>query len=379
MNPILLERITADDNGEKTAVVYTADYSVCRRSLGGFNVRVIKEFPFIGALGVYLNMRSVREISALNYVACAVNQTTASVQMDTARRVLNIDGFHARGVYGRGVTVAVIDTGIYPHLDFMMPECRLLAFADFVDGESMPYDDNGHGTFVAGAACGNGLKSNGKYAGAAPCANLIALRAMNKDGEGGAFGILEAMQWIYYNAEKYNIRVVCMSFGSNLSGGRDPLVDGAEALWKRGITVVAAAGNNGPASATIKSPGASSLVITVGGMDDGRGADGGGAAAADRKRFKVADFSSRGPVGNLVKPDIIAPAVNIISTSNSDKDYYSRMSGTSVAAPMIAGTACLMLEEQPTLTPDQIKLLFIKNARTINFDRNSEGAGVCVF
>lgn len=375
--------MTAVTGGQKSAVVYASDYWRCKSLLADFNVRVVKEFPFISAFGVYYDACDMVGIAALDYVKNVVEQSKVYAQSDIARDIMNVEAMHKKGIYGAGITLAAIDTGIYPHLDFMMPENRLIKFVDFMEGKEEPYDDNGHGTFVAGVACGNGLKSCGRYEGVAPHAGLIALRAMNKKGEGGAFGILEAMQWVYDHAEEYNIRVVCMSFGSALTDGDDPLIEGAEALWKKGITVVAAAGNNGPALQTIKSPGASSLIITVGAMDDGR------REAGDKddpvhniqryfmKNYKVAEFSSRGPVGNLVKPDVVAPAVDIISTSIDDKNYYSKMSGTSVAAPFVAGLCCLLLESRPQLNPDQIKHILLNNAeRLIGESRYAQGYGL---
>ncbi len=379
---MLFERIAADNSGQKSAVVYAADFARCRAMLAEYNVRVIKEFPFISAFGVYYDAFDMREIAALQHVKNVVEQSKVYAQTDIARGIMNIGAMHKRGYYGAGVNLAVIDTGIYPHLDFMIPENRLVKFVDFLNGGEEAYDDNGHGTFVAGVALGNGLKSGGLYKGIAPHAGLVALRAMNKKGEGGAFGILEAMQWVYDNAEKYKIRVVCMSFGSAPIDGDDPLIEGAEALWRRGIVVIAAAGNNGPEPETIKSPGASSLIITAGAMDDGRGEEEAGdtvnsAQRHTAKHYKVAGFSSRGPVGNLVKPDIIAPGVDIISTSIDDRHFYSRMSGTSVAAPMVSGLACLLLESRPQLNPDQVKSILIRSAeRILGESRYAQGYGL---
>ena len=322
----------------QSAIIYASDFRKCKEMLDGLDMRVLHEFPFINAFGVCCHPRDISEIASLLYVKNIAPQTTAYTLVDAAREVMNIRAMHGRGIFGEGVTLAVIDTGVYPHLDFMVPQPRLLEFVDFIDGKEEPYDDNGHGTFVAAVACGNGVKSCGKYKGIAPRAGLIALRAMNKKGEGGAFGILQAMQWVFDNAESYGIKVCCMSFGSSVTGADDPLIEGAEALWKKGIVVVAAAGNNGPEAHTIKSPGASSLIITVGAMHDGREEGESGAVRTIRRQFmkdyKVAEFSSRGPVGNLVKPDIVAPAVDIISASNDDKLFYSKMSGTSVAVPL---------------------------------------------
>ena len=241
---------------------------------------------------------------------------------------------------GRGVTVAVIDTGIYPHLDFLLMRNRIAAFKDCIAGKETPYDDNGHGTAVCGVIAGNGAMSCGRGRAAAYKASLAVVKAIDAKGEGNALHILEGMQWIYSNRRKYNIRVVNMSFGSRPLGAGDPLVLGAEALWRCGITVVASAGNLGPEGSTILPPAVSPSVVTVG------GASGGSAAA----------FSSRGPAGAFRKPDLLAPAENVRSTAPG---AYGLNTGTSMAAPQIAALSALAYEAEPDILPDKVKELLL--------------------
>ena len=113
------------------------------------------------------------------------------------------------------------------------------------------------------------------------------------------------------NRKKYNIKVVCMSFGSMVLSSNDPLITGAEVLWNNGITVVAAAGNSGPESQTIKSPGASSKIITVGAINDNRKN-----GKYNEDNFVIADFSSRGPILDNYKPDLVVPGVDIMGGCN---------------------------------------------------------------
>mgnify|MGYP002802448562 FL=1 len=145
---------------------------------------------------------------------------------------------------------------------------------------------------------------------------------------------------------------------------------GANALWKDGVVVVAAAGNSGPKESTIKSPGISPEIITVGGFDDNRFDDN----SFNKDFFEMANFSSRGPALRHFKPDLVAPSVDI--TSCGIKNFYTKLSGTSVATPMIAGVVCLMLERFPNLTPNQIKTRLLQGCSSIGFDANSEGYGV---
>jgi serine protease AprX len=170
------------------------------------------------------------------------------------------------------------------------------------------------------------------------------------------------------NKEIYNIKVVCMSFGSVVDDGVDPLIYGAEVLWNNGIVVVSAGGNSGPEKSTIMSPGASRKIITVGSLDKYK----------NNNDFRVADFSSRGPINNAYKPDLIVPGVDIISTNiwNKNKKFYTKMSGTSVSTPMVAGVVSLLFKINPNYTPDQIKYMLIRSCDVLKGDRNSEGFGL---
>ena len=271
---------------------------------------------------------------------------------------------------GDGVGVAFIDTGLNPHCDFLIGKNRVEIFKDFISDKSEMYDDNGHGTFVCGVCSGSGALSKFRYSGIAPKSRIFALKALNGQGEASANKILDAMEWVFDNHKKLNIKVVCMSFGSEPLGHNDPIMLGADALWKDGVVVVAAAGNSGPEYQTIKSPGISSKIITVGGIDDNRYDD----FSYNKKYFEIADFSSRGPAFRNVKPDVVAPSVDIVSCGT--KDFYTVLSGTSVATPMIAGLACLLLEKNANLTPDKIKNILIQTCQPLGFEMNLEGYGL---
>ena len=365
---------TCKNEGDISCIIYANDYDRVKSFLNSFGSDNIKffEYPFIKAFGVKLLPDKIKNMAQNEHIKYISASTKVFAQIDIAKKVTHITDLQNKGYLGKGVTLAIIDTGIRPHLDFVYPNNRIILFKDFIKNNKKPYDDNGHGTFVAGVACGNGLISHQKYSGVAPLASIISLKTLDKNGETGAFSILQAMQWVYDNHKKYNIKVVCMSFGSNPMSGRDPLSMGAEALWHKGITVVAAAGNSGPDNSTIKSPGVSSRIITVGALDDKRT----GSGTFKKQDFEVADFSSRGPVFNFIKPDILAPGVNLKSTSHKKKGFYTSLSGTSVATPIIAGLCCLIIEKYPNIKPDEIKGLLIKNSYPIKNDKNSEGYGL---
>ena len=369
IDPEIIKTVSLLENKDETldCVVYVNSYFKSKEKFID-KYKNVYEYPFINAFGIKLKKDDILSIANYSLVTYIAKQTTVFAQIDVAKKIMELDAFYDREVYGKNITVAVIDTGISNHLDFCFPKNKVIKFVDLINNKQKPYDDNGHGTFVSSILCGTGISSGFKYSGVAPKADIISIKALKDNGETGAFKILEAMQWVYDNHKKYNIKVVCMSFGSSPTTNNDPMMLGAEVLWNNGIVVVAAAGNSGPNSSTIKSPGISGKVITVGGFDDKR-KDG----KTKEEEFAVASFSSRGPAGYFYKPDVVAPAVDI-SGANVNGGY-TKMSGTSVATPMVAGIACLILEKQPNITPGQVKSLIIKSCKKISNSKNSDGFG----
>lgn len=350
-------------------IVYTKNIQALKPTLRQLGLITIQDFPFINAVSVSGTTDAIKKLFSLENVKFISSQTQVFAMMNIARKILGTKHFGD----GDGQTIAYIDTGISPHLDFTLGKNRIVKFIDIINHKIFPYDDNGHGTFVAGVGSGNGLISSGKYSGISPKSNIISIKALDQTGEANAIKILEAMQWIYDNHKKYNIKVVCMSFGSEPLGANDPIMQGAEKLWEQNIVVASAAGNSGPEYKTIKSPGISSKIITVGGFDDNR---------IDNQNylpeyFEIAKFSSRGPALDQFKPDLVAPAVEITSCGLTTP--YTTLSGTSVATPMVAGICALLLEQNPTLTPTEIKEILINNSTPITFNKNQEGGGFLNF
>lgn len=365
---ILLSRVVALDNEKKIeCIVKAKNFDQVKKFLRQKNIEVLCEYLFINSFFVNVKKRDLLNLSKSVNVEKIYSVSTASMMMNVSKKILGCDKTEFTG---KGVCVGVIDTGIAPHFDFYLAQKRVAGFIDFVSGERYPYDDNGHGTFVSGVLAGGGNSSVGKYSGIAPQSKIYSLKALDKNGEAYSNKILDAMEWIFDNHKKKNIRVVCMSFGSEPLGYNDPIMVGAESLWKDGVVVVSAAGNSGPEYQTIKSPGVSTKIITVGGFDDNRFSE----EDYDRSLFEIAEFSSRGPAFNRYKPDVVAPAVDI--TSCDRRGGYTKLSGTSVATPMIAGLSCLIIEKYPSINPDQVKRLLISNAEPVTYNRNLEGFGV---
>ncbi|OYD07003.1 S8 family peptidase [Paludifilum halophilum] len=287
-----------------------------------------------------------------------------------------VDVREHEGLSGKGVTIAVLDTGIHPHDDLTKPEERISGFADLVGEKQDPYDDQGHGTHCAGDAAGNGHLSEGLYTGPASEANVVGVKVLDKEGGGRLSTVIRGVEWCIQHREELDIRVISLSLGAPAfeSYRDDPLAQACEAAWHSGIVVCAAAGNQGPYPGTISTPGIDPVIITVGSADD--------QDTIERGDDEKAPYSSRGPTLDLlVKPDIYAPGTNIISLSVPDSpleeelpenrvgDYYISLSGTSMATPVCAGVVALMLEANPRLSPNDVKSILKSTAAEMEGDQ----------
>ncbi len=374
IDPSILYKVNSQSYSldKMECVVYSNNFFKTKKYLANLpSCKVYAEYPFINAFAVNVCPNNIGLLSSIKHVNYITSQAKVFAQVAVSKKIMNVEKLYQEGYDGSGVTIAFIDTGVHNHIDFVVPRNRIKMFKDFANYEPNAYDDNGHGTFVASVACGNGLAGGKTFCGVAPNADLISLKALDKNGETGAFTILEAMQWVHDNRKKYNIRVVCMSFGSQPLQSGDPLIRGAETLWNDGIVVVVAAGNSGPESSTIKSPGVSTKVITVGAMNDERDENG----VVDEKKFHVANFSSRGPAFTNFKPDLLTSGVNLTCCSNKDGELYTHMSGTSVATPLVAGLCALIVQKYPEITPLEVKGMILNSCKKITGNRNDEGFG----
>lgn len=289
--------------------------------------------------------------------------------MNRVRELLKIDALHRAGFIGTGVGVAVLDTGIFYHTDL---KGRIAAtYSVFGKSEEKNSDDNGHGTHVAGIIAGDGASGRGKWRGIAPEARIIAVKVLRQDGLGKAADLLAGMEWVMQNREKYGIRVANISIGARSEGAPEEkkLIRGVETMWDAGIVVVTAAGNNGPGAGTVTIPGSSRRVITVGASDDGTPVWMGG-----RRRD---GYSGCGPVPDtcVVKPEVVAPAGRIMSLSHRTQGYTAK-SGTSMAAPIVAGVIALLLGQRPWLSPKDVKKLLFQTSRDLGLPKEKQGWGM---
>ena len=314
-----------------------------------------------------------------------------AVMDDLTNSATGVSSAWNAGFTGAGIGVAVIDSGIndsHPDLwDSTHTSSRVLYHQDFTgtattNSNGAKYDLYGHGTHVAGIIAGNGYLSGGHYSGVAPEASLIDLRALDANGAGTDSTVIAAIQQAITLKNAYNIRIINLSLGRGIPASytQDPLCQAVEAAWNNGIVVVVAAGNLGRLSVygssgfgTITAPGNDPFVITVGATKS----NGSATPQAETK----ASYSSKGPTtyDHVLKPDLMAPGSAIVSLAapgatleasypndvvagtDGKADYFT-LSGTSMATPAVAGAAALMLEEQNTLTPEQVKARLMKTA-----------------
>ncbi|VVB72826.1 Subtilisin-like serine protease [uncultured archaeon] len=242
---------------------------------------------------------------------------------------------------GKGVTVALIDTGADASHESLAG--RIVAFKDFVNNQSAPYDDNGHGTHCASLiAGGDGL-------GVAPDARLVVVKVMDRDGACFLSDALKALDWCLENKDRYGIKVVSFSVGGeNPSEGASLLDDACNKMVEKGLVMCVAAGNSGPAPGTIVIPGDAKNVITVGAIDSSG---------------SIFEQSSRGPEGSEeIKPDLVTLGVDVVSALMGSKNGRSSMSGTSMAVPQVSGSVAVLLEAKPDLGPADVKRALLKTA-----------------
>lgn len=304
-----------------------------------------------------------------------------SLQDDNVRASFGFDTLWDQGYKGQGITIAVIDTGIAPHPDY---NDRVVGFKDWVAGKTEHYDDQGHGTHVAGCAQGDGTMSNGKYMGAAPEADLVGIKVLDKRGSGKLSDIIKGVQWAVDNKDKHSIDIINMSLGGPgfASYKDDPVAQSVGAAFDAGIVPMVAGGNSGPKPSTIGTPGNHPKAFTVGALNDK-----GTKTHADDS---VAFFSSRGPTSHdgLTKPDILFPGVAITAANAQGSaidrapvphigQSYITISGTSMATPLMAGVVAAVMSANPDMTPQQVYDVFTSTANPLEgVDANSQGFGV---
>ena len=381
---------------KRTAADRTPEQAV--RQLGG---QVTRALPIVAGFAATVPATAVGALAQLPGVRAVTPDSRVRVQQSgpggsgsirsVYPKVVKADQAWQRGVTGRGVTVAVVDTGVAANLPDLSG--RLVPVTNDVNGQTatcknlsgeLNCDDGyGHGTFIAGLIAGNGTSSGGKWKGVAPEAKILSVKAAGDNGAADVSNILAAIQWVVSFKDRYNIRVLNLSLGTDSTQDwrTDPFNYAVERAWAAGITVVVAASNEGPTPGSITKPADDPWVITVGATDD-RGTT---SLGDDR----LPDFSGRGPTAHgTAKPDVAAPGAHVISLrapgSRIDTQFpwyvdssYRRGSGTSMATGVVSGAVALTLQANPGFAPDRVKHVLAATARdAASGDPMAVGAGV---
>ncbi len=294
--------------------------------------------------------------------------------------VVGAANLHHQGVLGDGITVAVLDSGLWEHPDLTHDtegRPRIPARYDAMAGKlvDVAFDESGHGTHLTSTIANSAQtlqagQPSGDYRGIAPDARIIPIKAFNVEGQGSMLDIVRGIQWVVDNRDRYSIRVLNLSFAARPRWPyyMDPIDQAVMQAWADGIVVVAAAGNEGPEPMTVGSPGNTPYIITVGVVTDSWTPD-------DRSDDYIPDFSSRGPTPEAhIKPDLVAPGGHITGIIRPDSGLtrehpeYSLgndtfvLTGSSQSAAVVSGLVALLLQIEPDLTPDDVKCKLITGA-----------------
>jgi serine protease AprX len=424
-----LEIIVSFDEAVTTADAFTDAVQLTGAGVIGF-----KHLPMVAALATPAHVVAIQALPGVRSVYLNTSQELLNKEGGES---INADDVHALGITGKGVGIAILDTGIdgnHPDLAFpsktvqnvkagvntkdvyefpgrdsttrlKTPKPVKKGAELFVENLKNTDTDNGHGTHVAGTAAGNGTASAGKYKGVAPGAHLIGISAAVGPSLPTLL-LLAGFDYIIENQRKYNIQVVNNSWGS--SGAfrpTSPIAIATKETHDAGITVVFAAGNSGPAQNTMNPHSVAPWVISVAAgcktTNDANFANWQARCKDVNGRAPVlASFSSRGIPGDpLYHPDILAPGVRIVSTraltgafvnalalrddatacaiATEHVDSYTCINGTSMASPHIAGLVALLEEASGgKLTPDQALAALQSTARKLDgFGEWEVGAG----
>jgi serine protease AprX len=350
------------------------------RALGG---RVGSALPLVDGVAATVPARQLPALAATAGVVAVTKERqvrfagtgTDAVKGESAfASPASLGAAWSTGNRGRGVGIAVIDTGVSPVEDL---SGRLVHGPD-LSGEGSTIDTHGHGTVMAGVAAGSGTHS-----GVAPEATVVAVKVAGRNGAVDVSTMLQAMHWVSAYADQYGIRVLNLSWGtdSTQDPAVDPLNHAVQRLWQQGIVVVVAAGNSGPHAGTITKPADDPMVLTVGAYDD--------KGDTSDRNDTVPAWSSRGPTAaGLVKPDLVAPGRTLVAARSPGSEIeaanpkaligsaHIKGSGTSQAAAVVSGLSALIVAAHPTWTPDQVKHALTSTAAPLPAGgRTDQGAG----
>jgi subtilisin family serine protease len=417
-----LERASSGSARMERVIAQFSDYaprSGRAAKLARLGGRIQRVHERLGLMTVELPQDRIRELAAdadIIYLSPDRPVASAGHVENTTGAALVRTLANGSGLDGAGIGIAIIDSGVdstHRLLTRSVKHTGVLLEVDYT-GNKLRGDPFGHGTHVASLSAGEAEKgplAAGQYRGIAPGANLISLRVLDLNGQGFTSDVIAAIDWCIANRDAYTLRVINLSLGAPARDTyrRDPLCLAARRACAAGLVVVAAAGNLGRDAqghkiyGGISSPGIDPSVITVGAANTFR--------TDTRSDDVVATYSSRGPTrgyyvdaggvrnyDNLLKPDLVAPGNRLIGAlscsvrtntliadnpqllitrSGKSEDRVMQLSGTSMAAPLVSGTVALMLQANPSLTPNLIKAILMYTAQPLaGYNTLEQGAGL---
>ncbi len=319
-----------------------ADISVIKSD--GANIK--NRYNIINAIAAQVPAQAVDKISKRASVDFVEPDYKVKLVLDNSVSQIQTDNVWETGVTGEDVDVAIIDTGIHD-------EHPALDVVNEIDYTGEGTDDlHGHGTHIAGIIASN----DSTYKGVAYNSNLFNIKVLNEEGSGYGSDVINGIEWAMDNG----VEVISISLGAEIDpcDGTDAISKAVDKAVNQGVVVIVAAGNAGPDSETITTPGCSKSGITIGAVDDD----------------SVPSFSSKGPTDDgRIKPDLVAPGVSITSTWKDNS--FKSLSGTSMSTPHVSGVVALLLEANTDLKPSDIKETLKSTALDLGLDENTQGAG----
>ncbi|KMT21869.1 S8 family peptidase [Clostridium cylindrosporum] len=357
-------------------ISYKGDTKTVKNKIKYTGAGITHEYVLTQTLAASIPLSSIEKISSMPEVRSLYYDHKASLCIHRATKSLSIDLSKGFNLTGRDVTIGIVDSGIFPHKGLTLKPNTIKYFKDIINGDSKPYDDNGHGTYLSGI-----IASNFDYAlGIAPDCSLSVAKAFDKTGYGSLSNILKAVEDIYASTPEVKIFLLPFEIKDMPDLRANPLRETIELLHSKNIVFIAPSGNSGPNPYSIHEPASYKEVITVGGCtikDD---------------NFRITDYSSRGPLKvDYLKPDVLSLSEGIISLRSDifytpggkliDKETIgtTSLSGTSVSSAIIAGVCALLIEKYGDLTPKDIRSILYLGSKSIGENRNTQGRGIVMF
>lgn len=348
-------------------------------SYKGEVINVIQTCNLICAKLNSVGIKRILEYPEIEYICFDEYLFLCGISVNTANKV-RLSSKDKNKNNGKGIGVAIIDSGVYPHTDLISPYNRISLFTDLINNSKYPYDDNGHGTCVAGVIAGNGKKSDNMYRGIAPESQLYCYKAFDKHGKGYISDVLYAMELISKESENSNIKILCLPFESLhynkfLQKNFDTMVG---LINSKNIVCILPSGSNRNFDGSITGLALCNNCITVSGYDSS-------------STITPYTYSSSGSIKKDSKPNLCAACVNIVSL-NTDINYvsekdghklyptkldlsYKTFTGTSLACAFVAGVCALIYEGNENLTPKDISSILKVACEPLDIPKNYQGNG----